>query len=100
MSIWGAVDRRGQQKYSVCNTRGPYQMILSIMKQIFFKDSLCLRVAQMPRSRDLAIFVPMTMMTMTTTDGQTGCFTPCACAWGNNIVWTTEMHSYLFSLAI
>jgi hypothetical protein len=34
-------------------------------------DSLCLRVAQMPRSRDLAIFV-------LTTDRQTDCFTPAA----------------------
>ena len=33
----------------------------------------------MPRTRDLAIFVPTTTTT-TTTDGQTDCFTPCACA--------------------
>jgi hypothetical protein len=37
----------------------------------FSTDSLCLRVAQMPRSRDLAIFV-------LTTDRQTNCFTPAA----------------------
>ena len=41
-------------------------------------DSLYLRVAQMPRSRDIAIFVP-------TTD-KTDCFTPCACARGNYYV--------------
>ena len=34
----------------------------------------------MPGIRDLAIFVPTTTMT----DRQTDCFTPCACAWGNN----------------
>jgi hypothetical protein len=34
-------------------------------------DSLCLRVAKVPRSRDLAIFV------LTTDDRQTNCFTPC-----------------------
>ena len=38
-------------------------------------DSLCLRVAQMPRSRDVAIFMPP----MTMTD-KTNCFTPCTCA--------------------
>ena len=37
-------------------------------------DSLCLRVVQMPTSRDLAIFVPI---------DKTDCFTPCACARGN-----------------
>ena len=42
-------------------------------------DSLCLRVAQMPRSQDLVIFV------LTTTDNrQTNFFTPCcACMRGN-----------------
>ena len=34
-------------------------------------DSLCLRVAQMPRSRDQAIFV------LTTDDSITDCFIPC-----------------------
>ena len=37
-------------------------------------DSSCLRVAQMPRSPKVVIFVP------TTTDVQTDCFTPCTCA--------------------
>ena len=38
----------------------------------------------MPRTRNLAIFVPTTMTTtMKTTDGQTDCFTPCACVRGN-----------------
>ena len=40
-------------------------------------DWLCLQHAQTPRTRDLAIFM------LTTTDGQTDCFTPCACARGN-----------------
>ena len=39
-------------------------------------DSLCLGVAQVPRTRDLAIFVR-------TTDGQPDCFR--ACARGNNM---------------
>ena len=43
-------------------------------------DSSCLRVAQMPRSPKVAIFVP------TTTDVQTDYFTPCACARGNEIL--------------
>jgi hypothetical protein len=30
----GAVDRRGKQKPGVCDTRGPYQTIRSIMKQV------------------------------------------------------------------
>ena len=39
----------------------------------------------MPRTRDLAIFVPTTTTTTTTTttDRQTDCFTPCACTRGN-----------------
>ena len=41
-------------------------------------DSLCLGVPQMPRSRDVAIFV----LPPTTTD-KINCFTPCACTWGN-----------------
>ena len=51
-------------------------------------DWLCLQYAQMPRTRDLAIFVPTTMMTMTT-DRQTDCFTPCACVRGKmiNLKW-------------
>ena len=43
-------------------------------------DLLCLQHAQMSRTQDLVIFVPMAMMIMTTTtmktDGQTGYFTP------------------------
>ena len=41
----------------------------------------------MPRTQDLAIFVPTTT---TTTDGQTDCFTPCACARGNDMVGDTS----------
>ena len=44
-------------------------------------DMLCLRVAQMPRSPDPAIFV----LTTDTTDY----FTPCACARGKNSVIMT-----------
>ena len=42
----------------------------------------------MPRMRDLAIFVPTT--TTMTTDRQTDCFTPCACAQGN---YSSSFHS-------
>ena len=45
-------------------------------------DSLCLLVVQMPRSRDVAIFVP-------TTD-KNDCFTPCACARGNNLPYSRK----------
>ena len=48
-------------------------------------DLLCLQHAQMPRSRDLVIFILTTTM-MTTTDIQTDYFTPCACAQGNYYV--------------
>jgi hypothetical protein len=48
-------------------------------------DSLCLRVAKMPRSRDLAMFV-------LTTDRQTDCFTPAVHARtrANNSQWVGE----------
>ena len=42
--------------------------------------SFVLQVAQGPRSPKLAIFVRTT-----TTDGQTNCFTPCACTRGKNL---------------
>ena len=48
----------------------------------YFIDILCLQYPQMPRTRDLVIFVPTTTTT-TTTDRQTDCFTPCACTRGN-----------------
>ena len=52
-----AIGRHGQQKCSVCNARRPYQTKHNEVS--FSKVStalLRLRVAQMPRSRDLAIF--------------------------------------------
>ena len=59
-STWPAVDRHGQQKHSICDTRVPYPMIRSIVKPVFrwFRQVHCI---QMPRSGDLTIF-------MTTTD--------------------------------
>ena len=80
-STWlavGTIDRRSQQKCTVCDAREPSQMIQSILKPVyrwFSTDSLCLRVTQMPKSWDLAIFVP-------TTD-KTDCFNPFTCAQGN-----------------
>jgi hypothetical protein len=60
-------------KHRIWDARGPYQTIRSKHNEAGFStiliDLLCLRVAQMPRSPDLAIFV-------LTTDTQTDCFTP------------------------
>ena len=49
-------------------------------------DSLNILVAQVPRPRDMAIFVLTTTITTTTlndNDDTTDYFTPCACAQGN-----------------
>ena len=46
-------------------------------------DSLCLRVAQMPTSRSMAIFM-LTTTTDNNDDDTTEYITPCACVWGNN----------------
>ena len=53
-------------------------------------DSRCLRVAQVPRSRDMAIFVLTTTITTTITI-QLITLPPCACARGND-------NSYMFQL--
>jgi hypothetical protein len=54
----GAVDRRGQEQRSVCDTHGPYQMIWSKMKQVFLSFRLMhCEITQMLRSWDLVIFV-------------------------------------------
>ena len=57
-------------------------------------SSLCLQHAQMPRCRDLAIFVPTTTMTMMTTDIQTDYFT---CTRGNKtygLLKNVRTHTY------
>ena len=54
------------------------QFFLPILMYFF-----ALLVTQVPRLPKQVIFV-RTMTTMTTTDIRTDCFTPCACAWGNN----------------
>ena len=66
----GTVDGRGydgQQEYTICDAYMQCHSILTILKPVFFSmnstDSLCLQLAQVPRSPDLAIFVS----TMTTT---------------------------------
>ena len=65
-------------------------MLVSLFKQFEVRtnqfspistDWLCLQHTQMPRTQDLETFVLMT--TTMTTDGQTDCFTPCACTRGN-----------------
>ena len=75
----------GQQEDAICDVRGLCMTNDSKHIQasllLIPTDWLCLLVAQMPRSRDLAIFV-------VTTDGQVDKQTdrllyPCACARGN-----------------
>ena len=56
-----------------------YMYVFKHTEARFLLISLCLRVAQMPTSQDLVIFMPTTMTTTTTTDIQTDCFTSCAC---------------------
>ena len=51
-------------------------------------DTLYLRVAQMPRSPDLAIFV-------LTDNDDSDYITPCACARGNNIPWPAGLMGHL-----
>ena len=46
-------------------------------------DLLCLQHTQMPRTRDLAIYM-LTTTTTKATDGQTDCFIPCACVGNKN----------------
>ena len=88
-STWpavGTVDRRGQPNALfmtlVGHTKGTEAIFLPILT-----DSFCLRVAQMPRSQGVAIFVVMTTTDRWQTDNRqtdkTDCFTPCACARGN-----------------
>ena len=68
------------RKCTSCSTSEPFWAILSTYKLIspIPTDSLCLQHAQMPRTQDLATFVPTTM-----TDRQTDYFTPCAYPRGN-----------------
>ena len=73
----GKVDRRGQLKGSVSGYSKPNETSFLII----LIDLLCLRVAQMPRSPDLAIFVLVNSET-----DRTNCCIPYACMWnwGNN----------------
>ena len=75
----GKVDRRGQQNTLFVTLVGPLKQFKAYCSAGFspiLTGSLCLGVAQMPRTWDLAIFVA------TTTDGQTDCFTSCVHARG------------------
>ena len=73
----------GRQNDAISDVRGPCLMIRSTFKPVctslILTDWLRLRVAQVPRCRDLAIFV-------VTTDGKMDRWTdyPCTCARGNN----------------
>jgi hypothetical protein len=76
----GAVDRRGKQKPSVCDTREPYQTIWSIVKQVTwrFRRTRCLYESL--RWLNLEIWQFLWWHTDKQTD-RTDCFTPCyACA--------------------
>ena len=105
----GSVHRRGQQNAKMQHLRCLWTLPNdSKHNEASFStistDILYLRVAQMPRSPDPAIFV----LTTDTTDHFTPCacardnnnddttdyFTPCACARGNNIRTSWGMHSY------
>ena len=69
------------RKCTICSTSKPLWAIRSPCWTSFSPistDWLCFQHTQTPRTQDLVIFVPIT-----TTDGQTDCFTPCACARGN-----------------
>ena len=69
-------------KMNICGDCGLCDRFEVKSSQFFASfDSLILylKFAQMPTSRDLAIFMPST-----TTDRQTNYFTPCACALDNN----------------
>ena len=73
------------KKGTICDARGLYPSIWSILKPVFLPssiDSLWLRVAQVPRCRDMPIF--LCPQTDRQTDGQPDCFTPC-CACGVKI---------------
>ena len=89
-STWtaiGVVDRRGQQKRTICSACEPCYVIRSELMQVFLPfltDWLYLQLAQMPRSQNQTIFVQMTDDRQTMTTNKTDHFTPSACTWGNN----------------
>ena len=81
----GSVHRRGQQNTKMQHLRCLWTLPNdSKHNEASFStistDIVYLRVAQMPRSSDPAIFVPRFVLT-------TDHFTPCACARGNNDKW-------------
>ena len=89
-STWlavSAVNRRGQQNALFVMPMGHTKGIEAYWTQFLpiLTDSLCLQVTQIPRSRNVAIFVVMMM-----TD-KTNCFTPCACTWGNE--YTSQLRT-------
>jgi hypothetical protein len=87
----GAVDRRGQQNPSVCDARGPYQTIRSIMKQVFW----WIRCAYVSiRCLNLEIW----RFCVWVHDGYS---TPCcACARGvERISLSLHVHTYVHALA-
>ena len=65
---------------------------------LIFTVSLCLQVAQIPRSRDMAIFMVTTDRWQTT--DKTDCFTPCACARGNNVINSIPLEFLLPNLTL
>ena len=76
-SAVGMVNRRGQQNALSVMFMGRAKRFQTYRSQFLpnSTDSLCLQVTWIPRSQDLAIFIPMT------TD-KNDCFTPCTCTWG------------------
>ena len=72
----GAVDRRGQENTVFGTLLGLTKRFEASNFLTILTDSLFLRVAQMPRSRNLTIFMWTTDAGQTIDDRQTDCFTP------------------------
>jgi hypothetical protein len=83
----GRVDRRGQWKRSICDARGPCQMIWSIMKSVFRRLWRICCTYESLRCLDVQIWRFLCWQTDWQTD-RTDYFTPCACARGNYITET------------
>jgi hypothetical protein len=86
--VVGGVDRRGQWKRSICDARGPYQTIRSIMKPVFRRLRWICCTYESLKCLDIQIWRFLCWQTDWQTD-RTDHITPCcACARGvnNNII--------------
>ena len=82
-STWPEVNRRGHQKHSICDARGPCQMIRSTMKAVFHQHRQFVELMSC-----LDVWIWLSGNFCDNDDKQqtdkTDCSTPCACARGNN----------------